>query len=201
MTDYENELKLYRECLYEIKRRVEVIDDHIKGITTESYIIIEVETLCLQFRKILENIALLSLVANKDLYAENNRKFARHYHAKRIIRELERINPDFYPVPTKRIINENGMYEWINIDNGYLTKEDFVNIYEICGGMLHAKNPFSSEKPVREIQKSFLDWLMKITILLNEHHIKLVGGDVLFVGQMAVKGSEFPSAYIFELVN
>ncbi len=109
MTDYENELKLYRECLYEIKRRVEVIDDHIKGITTESYIIIEVETLCLQFRKILENIALLSLVANKDLYAENNRKFARHYHAKRIIRALERINPDFYPVQNKRIINENGM--------------------------------------------------------------------------------------------
>ena len=61
--------------------------------------IIEVETICLQFRKILEKIMLMSLVANKEAYAEQNAKFAKHYHAERIMRDLERINPDFYPVP------------------------------------------------------------------------------------------------------
>ena len=103
MNDYQVELGLYQNCLYEIKRRIDVIAEHLNGVTTEKYLIIEVETVCLQFRKILEKIALMSLVANKELYAEQNEKFAKHYHAERIMKDLERINPDFYPVPTKRV--------------------------------------------------------------------------------------------------
>ena len=76
MHDYQIELKLYQDCLYEIKKRIDVIADHINRITTEKYLIIEVETVCLQFRKILEKIALMSLVANKEIYAEQNAKFA-----------------------------------------------------------------------------------------------------------------------------
>ena len=47
------------------------------------------------------------LVANKESYAEQNDKFVKHYHTKRILNDLERINPDFYPVPTKRVTHEN----------------------------------------------------------------------------------------------
>ncbi|WP_027088944.1 hypothetical protein [Thomasclavelia saccharogumia] len=67
----------------------------------------EIETVCLQFRKIFEKIALMLLVANKESYAEQNDKFVKHYHTKRILNDLERINPDFYPVPTKRVTHEN----------------------------------------------------------------------------------------------
>ena len=81
MNNYKIELGLYQDCLYEIKRRIDVIADHINKVTTEKYLIIEVETVCLQFRKILEKIALMSLVANKELYAEQHEKFAKHYHA------------------------------------------------------------------------------------------------------------------------
>ena len=107
MSNYKIELNLYQDCLYEIKRRIDVAADHINKVTTEKYLIVEVETVCLQFRKILEKIALMSLVANKELYAAQNQKFARHYHAERIMRDLERINPDFYPVPIKRIQKDN----------------------------------------------------------------------------------------------
>ena len=69
MNDYKVELTLYQDCLYEIKRRIDVIADHLNEVTTEKYLIIEVETVCLQFRKILEKIVLMSLVANKELYA------------------------------------------------------------------------------------------------------------------------------------
>lgn len=54
MGDYKVELGLYHDCLYEIKRRIGVIADHLNKKTTERYLIIEVETICLQFRKILE---------------------------------------------------------------------------------------------------------------------------------------------------
>ena len=76
MGDYKVELGLYHDCLYEIKRRIGVIADHLNKKTTERYLIIEVETICLQFRKILEKIMLMSLVANKEAYAEQNAKFA-----------------------------------------------------------------------------------------------------------------------------
>ena len=163
--------------------------------------IIEVETVCLQFRKILEKIALMSLVANKELYAEQNEKFAKHYHAERIMKDLERINPDFYPVPTKRVKHENKVDEWIEIESGYLTKEELVKIYEKCGGMMHAQNPFASEKPLKEIQECFPEWLTKICILLDHHHIKLVGGEVMIVGLMERRDNGLPQAVLFERVE
>lgn len=201
MNDYKVELGLYQDCLYEIKRRIDVIAEHLNGVTTEKYLIIEVETVCLQFRKILEKIVLMSLVANKELYAEQNEKFAKHYHAERIMNDLERINPDFYPVPTKRVKHENKVDEWIEIESGYLTKEELVKIYEKCGGMMHAQNPFASEKPLKEIQTCFPEWLTKICILLDHHHIKLVGGEVMIVALMKRRDNELPQAVLFERVD
>ena len=72
MQESDIELQLYYNCLDEIKRRINVIADHLNKVTTEKYLIIEVETMCLQFRKILEKIMLMSLVANKEQYAAQN---------------------------------------------------------------------------------------------------------------------------------
>ena len=60
MQESDIELQLYYNCLDEIKRRINVIADHLNKVTTEKYLIIEVETMCLQFRKILEKIMLMS---------------------------------------------------------------------------------------------------------------------------------------------
>lgn len=201
MKDYQTELKLYHDCLYEIKRRIDVIKDHLNGTTTEKYLIVEVETVCLQFRKILEKIALMSLVANKEVYAEQNAKFAQHYHAERIMKDLERVNPDFYPVPTRRVRHENGMDEWVEVEEGYLTKEEFIKIYQKCGGIMHAQNPFASEKPLREIRACFPEWLTKICVLLDHHQITLVGGELMLVGLMKRKDNGLPQAVLFEKVD
>ena len=201
MGKYDVELELYHECLYEIKKRTEVIADHINRVTTEKYMIIEVETVCLQFRKILEKIALMSLVANKELYAEQNEKFAKHYHAERIMRDLERVNPDFYPVPTKRIKHHDRIDEWVKIESGFLTKEEFINVYEKCGGMMHSDNPFAGKKPVNEIWTCFPEWLSKIIVLINHHHISLVGGKIMFVAVMEREDNGYPQVVLFEKIE
>lgn len=54
MKNYDKEIELYHETLYEINKRIEVIRDHINKKNKEKYLVIEVETVCLQFRKILE---------------------------------------------------------------------------------------------------------------------------------------------------
>ena len=138
----------------------------------------------------------MSLVANKEAYAEQNAKFAKHYHAERIMRDLERINPDFYPVPTMLIHKENEYDEWKNIESGYLTKDELIRIYEICGGMMHAQNPFSAVKPLEEIQQKFPDWLSKICVLLNHHQIKLLGGKLMVVAMMERSDNGLPQAVI-----
>ncbi|MBQ6426007.1 MAG: hypothetical protein IJJ92_04365 [Clostridia bacterium] len=198
MDNHKIELGLYQDCLYEIKKRIDVIGDHINKKTTEKYLIIEVETVCLQFRKILEKIMLMSLVANKDAYAEQNEKYAKHYHAERIMRDLERINPDFYPVPLIRVKSENDDDELKRVENGCLTKDELIQIYEICGGMMHAHNPFSAEKSLEDVQAKFPVWLTKICLLLNHHQITLFGGKLMVVALMERADNGLPQAVIFE---
>ncbi len=198
MKDYSAILRLYQDCLYEIKKRIEVIADHINKATTEKYLIIEVETVCLQFRKILEKTALMSLVANKDLYAAQNESFAKHYHAERIMRDLERINPKFYPVPVKRVETDGGYDDLTELEEGYLTKEEFVKLYEKCGGMMHAQNPFASVKAPEEYQAEFPKWLTKICLLLNHHIITLADEGIMLVALMERKDNGLPQAVIFE---
>lgn len=199
--DIKIELGLYQDCLYEIKKRIEIIADHINRKITEKYLMIEVETVCLQFRKILEKIALMSLVANKELYAEQNDKFARHYHAELIMKDLERINPNFYPVPIKREQKDGEIGKLVNVEEGFLTKEEFIKIYQKCGGMMHAQNPFASNKDFEGIQKCFPEWLNKICILLNEHMISLVGGKTMLVGLMERSDNGLPQAVVFKMVE
>ena len=99
------------------------------------------------------------------------------------------------------IHKENEYDEWKNIESGYLTKDELIRIYEICGGMMHAQNPFSAVKPLEEIQQKFPDWLSKICVLLNHHQIKLLGGKLMVVAMMERSDNGLPQAVIFEAVE
>lgn len=199
--NYDKEIKLYHENLYEINKRIEVIRDHINSKTKEKYLVVEVETVCLQFRKILEKIALLSLIANKDIYSQQYEKFAKHYHAERILNDVSRINPDYYPIPVEIVKKTNDMYELVPIESGFLTKQEFIKIYEICGGMMHADNPYANPKPIKDIQSNFKEWLMKIYNLLKNHNMRLVGGKIMLGAILARADNGLPQVVILERLD
>ena len=52
------EIVKYRDCLWEIKKRIDVIKSHLNGRYFTEHLITDVELMCLQFRKIVELIAL-----------------------------------------------------------------------------------------------------------------------------------------------
>jgi hypothetical protein len=52
---------------------------------------------------ILELIALASLAANKSIFEQNQLKFSKHWHPTDILRDIERINPGFYPHPVTEV--------------------------------------------------------------------------------------------------
>ena len=78
------------------------------------------------------------------------KKFAQHWHAARILDDLNAVNPNFYPVPGLQIKDETtGKVKAVDTPKKpFLTKSDFVTLYEMCGGILHAENPYGQPRDI-----------------------------------------------------
>ena len=167
----DKKLELYQKCLIEIKSRILVIERNLS--------------------------------ANKEIYSKEYKKFAQNYHAERILKDLERINPKFYPEPSKqiRIEGKEGIsYKLEAINEGSLTKDEFVKVYEKCGSMLHAENPFGKKKEYIKIKEEFLEWLKKIKLLLSHHGIMLVDGKTIIIGLMKTEKNGLPQTVLFKRI-
>lgn len=125
----------YAECMEEIKKRIEVIRAFLDGRCNALYKQTTAEPICLQVRKKLELIALVSLVANKEEYGKNRANFTKDRHAKRILQSVEEINPNFYPFPNAQFLDKvtGKVVEVKAIKTGFLTRKDFENIYDQWG--------------------------------------------------------------------
>jgi len=163
----------------ELKCRTEVILAVVEKRNTTLYPMTNIELVYLQFRKILELIALASLVANKTEYAKQRDKFYQDWHAERILRDIEKVNPDHYPVAGKQVIDPTTgkVIQVLPVKSGFLTKAEFVELYKACGSVLHAENPFSPRCNFNAFETRIPQWLKKITTLLNHHQIQLLDRD------------------------
>ncbi|WP_419765399.1 MAG: hypothetical protein ACNI28_02890 [Arcobacter sp.] len=173
----------YTICMDEIKKRVEVVESILDNKVSTPYLITTVELICIQIRKILELIALSSLVANKEEYQKVKDNINSAWRTKNILKDLSTINPNYYPQPiTLQCWNGD-----INntrtqpVETGFLTREELLNIYSICGGLLHAQNPFAHKKQFENILKQVPSWLKKIKKLTNVHVVQLVDESTMFI--------------------
>ena len=176
MKNRRNKIDQYCDVMEEIKRRKVVIDDFITGKCKTPYKATTLETICLQVRKILELIALGSLVANKKEFSKFHKDFHKYWHGGRILKDIEKINPRFYPEP---IVEKQSSEPKIKTDlqpvkEGYLTKKDFIEVYNKCGAILHADNPFGSKTDYSYYDRNISTWITKIVKLLNTHIIYLL---------------------------
>ncbi len=196
-------IEQYAEVMREIKRRIEVVDYFLSGPGHALYRPTTTESVCLQIRKILELIAMASLVANKELYAKVHKDFARHWNAELMLKDLERLNPKFYPTPIKEVPSSKPRIqtEQVELTDGFLTKKDFVKVYKKCGSLLHADNPLGRKSNYNFFEVElplWRDWLIK---LLNSHIVKLVGSDGFWLIHMQEDGDNEVHFYEFSLVR
>ena len=195
-------LNKYANCMEEIKKRTEVVYGFLRREIHATYLQTTVESICLQIRKILELIALASLVANKSEYEKHRKNFQRDWNAKRILKTLDKANPKFYPIPSEQVVSpETGkVIEAIPITSGYLSRADYEDLYDECSEILHASNPFSSVQ--QEIQ-SFLDntpeWMQKIRVLLNHHQVQLIDERIQLWVLMKAKSDG--KVYVYEFMR
>src|SRR3546814_8783856 len=121
-------------------------------------------------RMTLELIALGSLAANKELFELQSMRFEKHWHPSEIIKDLEKRNPSFYPVPFKAKDRDcKGVIKHDAVAGEYLTKDELVKVHGICGNVLHARNPFGKPIDHESFAKDIAGWIEKVIRLLNSH--------------------------------
>ena len=192
----------YLDVLREIKRRTRVIDAFMAGNTHAVFEATNIETVCLQFRKILELIAFSSLIANVKEYSQQYDKFAEHWNARLMLRDLERVNANFYPRPIiQEPASEPGItIRWLDRPDDYLTKDRFIGVYEKCGGLMHAENPYASPMDYGYYKQQLVPWRKQIINLLNAHTVALSGDSNLYLFQMGADHKS-PTYHPFGLVT
>ena len=185
----EPNMEKYCDVMEEIKKRISVIDYYLRGAHAV-YMPPTVESVGLQLRKVLELIAFASLVANRDSYAAAYAKFASHWHAGRMLADLEQVNPDFYPKPvveaplSESHANPNVLHQLRDRDPDYLSRGEFETAYGKCGALAHAENPYGSRIDYDYYLKQVPAWRNQVINLLNNHKIRLVNEKEFYLVHM-----------------
>ncbi len=174
---------LYCDLMEEIKRRIAVITNITAGLLPLPRIV-AYEICYLQLRMVCELIALACLAAHGDLPEAKGKKLSKAYNADEIIKQLEKLHSNFYPVPSRQICNaQTGRPERVEpITQGYLKKEDLLRLYGECGDVLHRGNlrHILSGKEKEISFEKISAWTQKIMTLLNHHQIQLIREDEMF---------------------
>lgn len=173
-----SDIEIYVGYIAEVRAKRDVIQDFIDGRATTGVEAYNDEFVFLQLRKTLELIAFASLTANKDVYSAVYEKFAEHWRVKAMLDYLEKVNPDFYPDPhDPPQETAPGVKHFPKPSDNYMTKCDFVILYNAASHFLHARNPFTAKPSQIDILYPVQEWVVRIRRLLLWHVMHLVNGD------------------------
>jgi hypothetical protein len=188
----------YIAVMAEVKRRIAVVDSFLNGKSTALYRETGIECMILQLRMTMELIALGSLAANKELFEQQKKKFEKHWNPADILRDIEALNPHFYPRPVQQVpANEPGIKtNLVDIKSGFLTQADLIEIHGRCGNLLHANNPYRKGRDYDLYERFLPTWRKKVVSPLNSHVIRLLSADRMYLVQMGRDGK--PTVTIFE---
>jgi hypothetical protein len=196
-------IQKYAEVMKEIKLRVDVILSYIPGERSAKYKAASIETAGLQFRKVFELIAFSSLAANRDLYSRAYSDFVKHWEAAKLLKNLRRINPKFYPQPVVEIkTDQPGIVHKLQ-ERGpdFLTEQELIGAHGRCGPLMHASNPFAQPIDYSFYARSFPNWLNRTINLLNNHRVHLPGDAGCYHLHMKEPGHDEVRWYRFEQVT
>lgn len=199
-TKISKDLDMYGALMCEVKNRTHAVLEMLKGHTTTLYPITNIEFMCLQVRKVLELISMGSLVVNQEEFEAIGIKYSKFWNAKLILQDIERLNPKFYPVAVDEIPVKTGdiVNDIQEKSSGFLTRDEFVEVYDKCGKMMHSQNPFGAKYDYESYRGMIFEWLHKIYGLLGTHLIHLKGDEGFYLIHMEEKGQKGVHGYYFK---
>jgi len=188
---------MYANCMEEVKRRTGIVSAIASGQLqvpgSDDY---PIELACVQLRKSLELIAFASVTTNSEKYSAAYADFAQHWNAKRLLKNLAKLHPAFYPVPVKDLGMKDGSRHVEPIKDGYLTQEDFILLYDRSSEVMHARNPFRTDSAIIDFKHSFGDWVKRIQTLLNIHYVQPVDSKSIWLVIMTDPSDGNPHVFI-----
>ncbi|MBI4378671.1 MAG: hypothetical protein HY578_06215 [Nitrospinae bacterium] len=181
----ENLTGIYCICMEDVKSRLSVVKTVAGGQLSTGSELFDYEFVSVQIRKSLELVAFASMTANKNLYAEAHAGFANHWKAKDMLNNLKRLHPGFYPQPIRLDhVKESGDKHFEHVEDGYLTQDDFVTLYDLCSEVLHTWNPFTKKERHIDFKRSVAEWVQRIDRLLRLHLMRFVDREEIWVVDM-----------------
>lgn len=195
--------KIYLACLEEIKVRIRFVEE-MNGFFNKTQYIHYLESAVLQIRKSLELLAFSSLSPNRVKYekfrlsAKKPEDYRKDYNGNKIIKALEKINRDFYPLPLVDPHRKpEGHWHFDRYEGEFLTKQKYEKFYDKCGALLHADNPWGSDKGYKEFAPKIPQFIKDIRSLLRWHFIVVEHdtGRALWVAKL---GSETEKARVIK---
>lgn len=174
-----SDAKIYCQYMEEIKQRISVIRNFISNINNVSFgnDFFNYEFVCIHLRKILELIVFSTLAANKEEYSRIYEDYARKWNTKKLLSSIGKINPEFYPKPVKLgHVDANGVKHFENIKSGYLRKNDWEKLYDLCSKVLHVWNPYEKNERHLNFESTVIEWVENIQSLLGMHYVQILKG-------------------------
>jgi hypothetical protein len=170
--------QMYCNCMEEVKQRLLLVESVGERSFSTGFPEFDAEFAFLQIRKSLEVIAFSSLIAHRDLYSAAHANFAQHWKAQKLLEAIEKLNPVFYPVPmSDPVLRADGTKHLVPRRDGFLTRDEFVVLYDNCSEFLHTRNPFTTKEPVVRMPYSCKQWVSRIRELLALHLVHLPNGN------------------------
>jgi len=199
----EPDINAYLAVMEEIKNRIKVIKDLGTGKILLNYRIPHVESMVLQLRMVLELISLGSLAANKEIFETYMKKFDSHWRLSTILKDLERINPNFFPTPlVETSSNVDGVKNELNsLSEGFISVSELSELHGRCGGLLHARNPYGKQLDYDFFENSMTIWVSKIINLLSIHKIQLLDDDKFYLVHMIGSKDGRSCMYTFQKID
>ena len=176
----------YCNCMEDVKQRLAMIKSITEGhspLGSEGH---DGEVVCMLLRKVLEQIAFSSLVAHRETYDEFHKDAATVWRAKGLIDRLEKIHPNFYPSPVQKGVSGifGVQHHFDQVEDGYLTKEDFLFLYDKASEGIHSWNPFKDAERLINFERSIAEWVTRIERLLETHIVFFLGTKDVWLVQM-----------------
>jgi hypothetical protein len=176
----------YCSLMTEVKGRLATLDAvHSKRIDLGNDLA-RLEFCALLLRKSLEQIAIGSLVSNRDAFCAAYDQFETCWNAELILADIERVNPHFYPQPVEIMpVAQPGQHHLRGgVIKEFLTRKDFVKVYGKCASLLHAANPYGRVPDLGYFDKQIPLWAGQIARLLEKHLLTVAGSGSVYLIQM-----------------
>ena len=154
--------KHYAEILQEINIRVDAINHSLNGGVDLSAPFL-VEFCYLQIRMICELVALGCLVVHGDIAGK---KLEKHWSADDIMKKLQELHPQFYPIAVRRVQVGVG-FALRKSDPQPLIKDEFLKLYGKLGDSLHRGSLRRLLKPTTTHQENFPQVMKKLQGLMD----------------------------------